>query len=254
MQDSKTCKNKELFKEPKEIKISTNDKKKYFDVPENQLVNLRFTDVSLYSSTPTDQAKYTADLLLSYYTLEELKEKTLMDATACIGGNTWIFAELVGKVICNDISVVHYEILKNNMHILGKNNVEVLNENYLDVYLNIEQDILFFDPPWGGVDYKAYSEIGIQLTDSKGVEITLSEIIVSMLQYKCETMILKLPVNYFIDDIIGRCNYRNIDNLIITSHDKRPLYRLVVLSHLKRLKKPETKVFRRLGYKYIKIL
>jgi len=126
----------------KEIKLKAQDAKKYFP---SDLV--RFTDVSLYSTTPVDQSKYTADLLLSYYTKEQLKEKTLTDATACIGGNAWTFADYVNKVIAVELDPLHAEILKHNMKVLNRTNVQVLNKNYLDVYLELKQDIIFFDPP-----------------------------------------------------------------------------------------------------------
>ena len=50
-----------------EVKILNLDKKKYFNVSNDKLSKLRFTDVSLYSTTPTEQAIYTAELLYSYY-------------------------------------------------------------------------------------------------------------------------------------------------------------------------------------------
>ena len=73
------------------------------------------------------------------------------------------------------------------------------------------------------------------------------------MQYYCETLLLKLPVNYSIQKIIEKCTFVNIDNIIITTPDKKPLYRLVCMSHLKRLSIPPIKTFSRLGYKYIEI-
>ncbi len=236
---------------PKEIQLRLSDKKKFFDLQDSILNNLRFTDVSLYSSTPTDQAKYTTELLLNYYSKEDLKTKILMDATACIGGNTWVFADYVKQVIANELSKLHAEILENNMKAIGKNNIDVSNDNYLNIYLTTKQDIIFFDPPWGGVDYKQASEVEIQLLDVNGMPKKLDEIILGLLQYRCETLLLKLPVNYPIKKITDNCTFVNIDDLVINAIDGKPLYRLVVLSHLPRLSTPITKTFPRLGYKTI---
>lgn len=236
---------------PKELQLKLSDKKKFFDVPDDILKNLRFTDVSLYSSTPTDQAKYTAKLLLSYYTTDDLKTKILMDATACIGGNTWVFADYVKHVIANELSTLHANILASNMKAIGKDNIEVSNDNYLNIYLTAKQDIIFFDPPWGGVEYKQASEVEIQLLDAHGSPKKLDEIVLGLLQYRCETLLLKLPVNYPIKKIIDNCTFVNIDDLVIEAIDGKPLYRLVILSHLPRLSTPKAKTFPRLGYKTI---
>lgn len=236
---------------PKEIQLKLSDKKKFFDVPDDILKNLRFTEVSLYSSTPTDQAKYTAKLLLSYYTTDDLKTKILMDATACIGGNTWVFADYVKHVIANELSTLHANILASNMKAIGKDNIEVSNDNYLNIYLTAKQDIIFFDPPWGGVEYKQASEVEIQLLDANGSPKKLDEIVLGLLQYRCETLLLKLPVNYPIKKIIDNCTFVNIDDLVIEAIDGKPLYRLVILSHLPRLSTPKAKTFPRLGYKTI---
>ncbi len=237
---------------PKEIRLSITDAKRFFDADETELKQLRFTDVSLYSSTPTDQAVYTAELLLNYYTKEELKTKTLTDATACIGGNTWIFSDYVGKVVANDLSKIHAEILASNMKILRSDrDITVLNKNYLDIYLDIEQDIIFFDPPWGGVDYKKYHEVEISLQDSNKIPKKLDEIVLGLLQYRCETLLLKLPANYPIKKITDNCTFPNIDDLVIKADDGKQLYRLVVLSHLPRITNPVIKSFPRVGYKSI---
>lgn len=243
-------------KEPAEVRLNLLDAKKYFDVPDAQLRKLRFSDVSLYSSTPTDQAKYTAELLTTYYPTEVLKTKVLMDATACIGGNTWIFADYVKTVIANELSKLHFSMLKNNMAVMGKNNVVASNENYLDIYLTSKQDIIFFDPPWGGSDYKQASEVEIELLDSDGNPKKIDEIILGLLQYRCETLIMKLPANYPIKKIIDNCTFVSIDDLVITAVDNHPLYRIVVLSHLQRLpgKSNTVRSFLRLGYKNIKVL
>ena len=243
---------KKNSEEPKEVRLKSDDARKYFDVSINLAKKLKFSDVSLYSTTPTNQAKYTAELLLAYYTLNELKQKTLTDATACVGGNSWIFADYVKKVQANELSKLHVNILKNNMKVLGKENVSITQDNYLSNYLTLEQDIIFFDPPWGGVDYKQASEIEIALIDNNGLSVPIDKIINKRLSYQCETILLKLPVNYNIYKITSNCTFINIDDLLIRADpDNNPLYRLVLLSHLPKLSTPKMQSFPRLGYKSI---
>ncbi len=237
----------------KEVHLKPSDAKKYFDVPESQLKKLRFSDVSLYSTTPTDQAIYTANLLLTYYTKDELKQKVLTDATACIGGNTWVFADYVKRVQAIEISKLHADMLYSNMQTLKKENVSVTNDNCLNTYLCLDQDIIFFDPPWGGINYKDKDATNIHLADITDVLIPLDQIVNGLLAYRCETMVLKLPVNYDIKKITLHTSFINIDDLVIYSDsDAGNLYRLVVLSHLPRITAtPKPRGFHRIGYKAI---
>ncbi len=237
----------------KEVRLKSSDAKKYFDVPESQLKKIRFSDVSLYSTTPTDQAIYTADLLLTYYTRDELKQKVLTDATACIGGNTWVFADYVKRVQAIEISKLHADMLYSNMQTLKKENVSVINDNCLNKYLCLDQDIIFFDPPWGGINYKDNEATDIHLADATNALIPLDQIVNGILAYRCETMILKLPVNYDAKKITSNTSFINIDDLVIYSDsDAGNLYRLIMLSHLKKLAPtPKPRGFHRIGYKTI---
>ncbi len=238
---------------PNEIHLTTQDAKKYFDVDDQTVLSkLRFTDVSLYSTTPTNQAEYTAKLLLNYYSTDDLKTKVLTDATACIGGNTWIFADYVKQVQANELSDLHFEILTHNLKVLKKNNVSLTKENYLSNYLTLKQDIVFFDPPWGGSDYKSRDEMDIYLIAPDKTRVSLDKIVNGLLSYQCETLVLKLPVNYGVKKIINRTQFVNVDDLVIYADpDGLPLYRIVILSHLPRLTMPKAEKFPRLRYKNI---
>lgn len=237
----------------REVIIETSDKQKFFDVDDDIATNLRFSEVSIYSTTPTDQAKYTAELLLNYYTRDVLATKTLTDATACIGGNSWIFADYVKKVIANELDPLNFEILNHNMNALERKNVECINDDYLKIYDSLSQDIIFFDPPWGGVDYKSASQISLTLGDQ-----LIDQLINYKLAYYCETLILKLPFNYEFKKITDYSPFREHENIVIKAKDGKPLYRLIVLSHLQHSlhppkKKDEPPVFNRLGYKSMNI-
>ena len=231
---------------PKEVKISLFDSKKYFP----SKTPLRFTDVALYSTTPVDQSEFTASLLLLYYDHETLKKKTLTDASACIGGNTWAFANITKAVNANELSKLHFDILKYNMKELNINNVEFYNEDYnklVDLTNKpLKQDIIFLDPPWGGLDYRE----GVIL---KYGSVLVEDLICSKLVYQAELIICKLPNNTTTECLkkLKNSNFPYYEEIDIMTADA-PIYKIVILSHFPRKLEIAKKAFERERYRGIK--
>jgi hypothetical protein len=59
---------------------------------------------------------------------------------------------------------------------------------------NITQDVVYFDPPWGGTSYKQYKYIGLSL-DDKDIGDHIDKLLE---QNKCKLVVLKGPYNTFI--------------------------------------------------------
>ena len=232
---------------PHEIKIKLSFIKRIFNTVDSIALRLRFTDVSVYSVTPFQQAKYTADTLLAFYTLDELKTKILTDATSCIGGNTVEFAKLVKHVNAVEIETVHADILKSNLRELNVSNVTVIKNNYLNVVNMLKQDIIFIDPPWGGTTYKHRENIELCLANSN---ISISKLINEYLCNVCQILIVKLPTNYDFKKIIVNSKFTYNKILTIYATDYSPLYTLLILSHIKPINDVFLKStkFVRLGY------
>lgn len=236
---------------PKEIRISINDVKKYYSSLIKFSINhkkLRFTDESLYSTTPWDQALYTAKILLSFYTQKQLKDLVITDGNACIGGNTWAFAEVCKAVNAVEISPIHADILKNNLSVLGFNNVNIYNKNYLEVYSNLQQDILFLDPPWGGVNYKTQT---MELFYVYGGKKYYLHELLDELSYLCGLLIIKLPYNSDFD-ALTRNNFRYYNRIDIKTPEGKVIYTLLLLHNIPLIKPIPIQNFERLGYKWIK--
>jgi len=236
------------IKEPEEISISVSNICKFFvsKSPEK----LRFTDVSLYSTTPADQAEYITDLLLSYYNINILKTKILTDIGACIGGNTCAFAKRVKHVNAVEISKLHSDILSNNANILEIKNIEIFNNNYSNIKHLIKQNILFLDPPWGGVNYNKCDKIHVAY---QGFDICT---IINDLLYGLEIALIKLPNNVekkLIDEL-KNTNFRSCEEVLINDLNEKPIYKIMILSNLPKLREFPMAQFPRLGYKKIKIV
>jgi hypothetical protein len=84
--------------------------------------------------------------------------------------------------------------LENNVNVYNLTNIELINDNCLS-FLSVESlmnnsDVFFFDPPWGGPDYKNHNKVTIKLGD-----MDLSEVIDKIRAYN-RPIFLKLPFNY----------------------------------------------------------
>jgi 16S rRNA G966 N2-methylase RsmD len=89
---------------------------------------------------------------------------TITDMTSCVGGNVISFSRFFKKVNAIEIDPLRFDMLKHNTEtVVGATNVNFINGNAVELLLGqddgtapqqFQQDILFMDPPWGGVDYK----------------------------------------------------------------------------------------------------
>ncbi|TDH70648.1 hypothetical protein CCR75_007163 [Bremia lactucae] len=112
------------------------------------------------------------------------------DGTACVGGNVLSFCDFFAHVnaIENDFSRV--QMLQHNLQVLQKTNVKCIHANYLDVMLQLKQDVVFLDPPWGGPEYKDLERVDLFLGGQPLHEIC------SRLQGSTKCIVLKVPSNF----------------------------------------------------------
>ena len=117
---------------------------------------------------------------------------TIFDGTAGLGGNTLSFCKNFSKVVAVEIDKLRYRLLTNNIAIYNYNNVQTYNNCCVHCIENIHNiDAYYFDPPWGGPDYKQSNKISIKLGN-----LTLSNIIDKIKQLSSGLIFLKLPNNY----------------------------------------------------------
>lgn len=131
----------------------------------------------------------------------------ILDGTSGIGGNVISFAKYFNKVCAVELNKDRFEILKNNIDIFKLDNINLINDDSCN-YLNNDYDVYFFDPPWGGQDYKTKVNLKFKLGN-----YTLYEIINKINK---KPIIFKLPNNYDLSEF-SNYNYNiiRINNYII---------------------------------------
>ena len=196
--------------------------KYYFSsLPKKVYLKLQMDKTASFSVTNLSFADDISRIMLKYGCKKTME---VTDATACVGGNTMSFCKYFEKVNSIEFDSTRFDMLKNNLNLIYNNpttkkdlltkktNLKLYNNDYLNILPEIEnKDVIFFDPPWGGEDYKKNKEIMPMLNNMN------MELIVDMMfkKYKFKFVILKLPVNFVKDfkivsgDIIFSTDLKN---------------------------------------------
>lgn len=162
---------------------------------------LKTDDEGIWSITLPQDADFISNIICGI----NGKNKIIVDCTAGLGGNTISFAKYFKKVIGIEISKERFELLQNNINVYNLQNTELINGSCVD-FINNESnmnniDILFFDPPWGGPDYKKNTKLNFKLDDIELVTL------MNKIKSKNKSIFLKLPFNYDLDEF-NSFNYK----------------------------------------------
>lgn len=147
---------------------------------------LQLDNEALYSTTDQLTAdKITKDLLKIVP-----RNSTITDATACVGGNTYSFAQAFRNVEAIEKDPVRASMLRHNMAMLGMKNVTVKCGDALKLVPASHHDLIFLDPPWGGPNYKQRLKVDLELSD-----VPLSSICNEFANHT-KYIALKVPMNF----------------------------------------------------------
>lgn len=139
-------------------------------------------------------------------------EITILDGTACVGGDSISFGNIFGSVIASEINNERYRMLVNNLIEYKLYNVVPVNDDCLKIYDKINfLNIIYFDPPWGGKNYKSNSKLRLSLGSSY-IDDVIENILGSNLD-NIKLIVLKLPQNYDLELI-----YKKIKNHEVTMY------------------------------------
>ena len=165
---------------------------------------LKITEEGSYSITRRRDAERIMNILST--TFKNIKELTITDVTACIGGDTLNFALRFKHVHSIELNAENFEALTNNVQVYGSDNVTLHHADSVKLF-NWNTHLLYLDPPWGGKDYRQHTDLDLYMSD-KRLDVWLEEILFR--KNRPQYIILKLPSNYN----FKRFNFLvNIDNI-----------------------------------------
>ena len=154
--------------------------------PTPLLEHLKYDNEGLWSISLPEEADKISKLIIKIIG----SNKKLLDGTAGLGGNTISFSKYFKNVVATEINSDRFELLKINIHTYNLLNIIILNINCIDI-LDDEYDGYFFDPPWGGPNYKYNNKIRFNLAD-----YSLEELIHKIRTFNNKPIFFKLPNNY----------------------------------------------------------
>lgn len=157
---------------------------------------LKLTFESTYSITkPNDGIELIK--IINKYIKEKLDKLVITDATANVGGDTINFSKYFKKVNAVELDKVNCKFLKNNINVYNRKNVNIICNDYIKVSNELIQDIIYIDPPWGGVKYYKFHK---KYSKSEKINLYLGKYniidVLKKLRKKASYFILKLPFNY----------------------------------------------------------
>ena len=185
---------------------------KLFPCPPSKNFNNLMIDDDLvsYITTPVNSEMITAIIESLIPNNISRSDVTILDGTACVGGDSISFGRMFGTVVASEIEEHRYNMLVNNLREFELYNVVPVNEDCLKVFRRLNfVDIMYFDPPWGGKSYKTENLLRLSIGDLYVDELVNlifyknTEKSISMnTQYDYEIrsdvkmVVLKLPKNY----------------------------------------------------------
>lgn len=156
---------------------------------------------------------------------DDLKNYVITDATGGNGGDSIYFAENFKFVNTVELNPEHCDIIKHNMNVYGFKNWSITCDSYDKVMMNLKQDIVYIDAPWGGP-----SMINLYENDVKLGNYYMYQLVnYIMFNFEIKYVVLKLPPNYalqkyykFIDNSLTTVKIYNVyDNMMIIVNKKK---------------------------------
>ena len=203
------------------IIIENFNPKNYFNIEDIKKIKnnqkLKITNIGKYSITKPLHTNWIKSLIIQFFKNKNMNTKTLniIDATACIGGDSLSFSKYFKHVLSIEKDKTHFQMLENNIKICETNNIKTIYNDFIS-YIEKEQlyksyHILFIDPPWGGPEYKNVDKLDLFMYNNQNIKINIKTIINSYID-KFKYIILKCPINFHL--IKSDYLYKNIHSYI----------------------------------------
>ena len=101
-------------------------------------------------------------------------DATITDCTSCVGGNVINFAKHFSRVNAIELDPRRMAFCRHNVEVVhGRNQQKVrfYNADALQVVKMLKQDVVFFDPPWGGEKYDKIDKVDLFLSGKNMSEV-----------------------------------------------------------------------------------
>jgi 16S rRNA G966 N2-methylase RsmD len=181
---------------------------------------IQMDEVSFFSVTDQTTAEKMAHILLQLDFISSAS--VITEGTACVGGNVIEFSKHFAKVHAVEKDVARFKMLENNVQVIGAQNVQCHNTDYTAMKHDLTQDIVFLDPPWGGVDYKQQDCVDLFMSG-----VPLADICNNISDH-ARYIVLKVPQNFNLGAFKSAISARQVEEhrmhkmLMLVLHYNKP--------------------------------
>lgn len=196
---------------------------------------IQLDSVAGYSVTPRDCADHMTNLICTAMQARRREinkpldplSMTIVDAMACVGGNTLSFSQVFGRVEARELDEKRSEMLRHNVEVFGASNVNAQQGDALELNLEeLDADAVFLDAEWGGPNYRTHREV-------LKISTVPLNIVASRFLNSVDIIALKLPLGDSSAATLGALRaLANAQNLQFTYHATgfRHIMTLAILS------------------------
>lgn len=149
----------------------------------------QYDEASIWSFTHLAIAEEICELLLTLPLIS--RESIVTDAFAGVGGSCIQFAKHFAHVNTVELDPARFKMLCYNLKLFDLSNVTTQQGYYQD--MEFQQDVIFFDPPWG-ITYRDQQTFRSTVS-GPFYSVSLEDLLVSN-AHKTKYAVLKLPFNY----------------------------------------------------------
>lgn len=170
----------------------------YFNkFPPDLAGQLQMDEIASFSVTEATFADQISEIIASQNGVHN--QMHIVDATSCVGGNSMSFGKYFQHLTAVELDPKRAKMLDHNLDLCKQHqtfgfvaNKRVFCGDYTKLMKTDigRSDIVFFDPPWGGMDYKNEKTVELSLGNRK-----MHDIVNDCSQY-AKYIVLKLPKNY----------------------------------------------------------
>jgi 16S rRNA G966 N2-methylase RsmD len=156
----------------------------------SHMEKLQYDLEGLWSISLPNDAENISEIIKTY----SGENISIFDGMGGLGGNIISFSKHFKEVITCELSKKRYDMLTNNINVYNLKNVKIINDDCLN-HINNLYDVYFFDPPWGGPNYKNNIKTTIKIGD-----YNLYEVIEKIKSVTNALIFMKLPLNYNLEE------------------------------------------------------
>lgn len=160
------------------------------------LKNFKLNDEGVFSITRPYESKQIVRLV-DEFVEDGITGKIITDATACMGGDLVNFSKRARMVNGIEVDPENFNLLIENAKRFNCQNVNLFCQDYLQIYKKLKQDIIYIDPPWGGVGYKTKETVYLKVGNIDLWKLVRNIKELSLARY----VFIKVPINVALDYI-----------------------------------------------------